>query len=316
VPRAGNQLYIAIRGKDAAGNPFYVKTGRVEVNTENGYDDVTVIYSFSNSKAIIGHPFTVNYEIKGGSGEYEEIYYRMDEVTEQCGINDYFQEGELTESVGMFTVVPECGESIDINVSCIDKITGISWNENYSIDILCEPNPDVKATINYTPSKVLLNEPLFINYEVDGINEINEVRVEVWAFIKNETYPDLMFDQLFSSSTDVISYTPKAGNQLYIAIRGKDKDGRPFYVKTGRIDITGQSTLTNCLILPASIQRIEAESFSYVNATMVYIPACVEYIDKNAFTDSNITTILGNSSLIAEYAQENGFIYMQYTLSE
>ena len=248
TPRAGNQLYIAVMGKDKSGDPFYVKTDRLDVDTSNAFDDVTVSNTFSAENAQIGQPFTVSYEISGGSGEYEEISWGMDEVTEHCCINDNYQGGELTGAKGTFTLVPESGETIDVNVSCTDKLTKKSWCENYSQKITCLPSASINAEINNVPSVISQDEPFSFNYVITGTNNISEARAEVWVFTRNETYPDCLLQESITALEGTITYTPKAGNQLYIAVRGKDSDSKPFYVKTDRLHIgssTGEAPIIN-----------------------------------------------------------------------
>ena len=244
TPKAGEQLYIAIRGKDAEGNPFYVKTGRLAVNTENGYQPVTVEYAFPTEAATIGQPFTVNYEIKGGSGQFEEIRYRMEEITEHCCVNDDYTGGELSSAKGSFTVVPTSGESIDLVVICKDSETGIEWFENYYWDISCNPNPEVPVSINNVLATISLNRPFTFAYSIEDEEDIAEARVEVWSFARNDTYPDCMLNQPITNKTGSITYSPTAGSQLYIAIRGKDVKGKPFYVKTGRLTISANANTT------------------------------------------------------------------------
>ena len=114
---------------------------------------VTVTYTFSSEVAQIGKPFTVYYKIAGGSGKYSDIYWEMTEITEHCGINDNFQGSELSEANGSFTFIPESGETIDVNVSCTDQETGISWNENYE-EIECLPNHEIPISIDIISSAI------------------------------------------------------------------------------------------------------------------------------------------------------------------
>ena len=237
VPKAGDQLYIAVRGKDQAGRPFYVKTDRLAIDTRNGYDPVTVEYVFSSGTAEIGQPVTVWYEIKGGSGQYEEIHYMVDEVTEHCCINVICNEEELSAAQGCFTVVPESGEYFDVNVTCKDKVTEIVWCENYSEQIACTPSQAIPVAISLTSGTVSQNVPFSFDYSIGGTGEIGHARAEVWVFARNDTYPDCVLEEEITGKNGTIVYIPKAGNQLYIAVRGKDQANRPFYAKTNRIEI-------------------------------------------------------------------------------
>jgi len=291
IPRIGDQLYIAVRGKDKAGEPFYVKTERLLVDTQSGYEPVTVEYTFPSETVQIGQPFTVGYEIKGGSGQYEDIYYGMDEVTEHCCINDNYQGGALTSAKGSFTIVPESGESIDVNVSCKDSVTGIVWCENYSSKITCTSNQSIPATITVGSETISLKKEFSFNYSIGGSEEIESARAEVWVFARNDTYPDCVLDQNITSKVGTITYTPLAGNQLYIAIRGKDTSGAPFYVKTGRIEVSATDTPNWAFCLPTGITTIDDNAFEGISAEAVYIPSGCESIGKEAFKDSSISAI-------------------------
>lgn len=235
--------------------------GKIEIGVGNGeltgahftftapedpqvFEPVTVEYSFDAETATIGQPFTVHYEIKGGSGQYEQIEYSMDEITEHCRINDDYQGGELSSASGSFKVIPGSGASIDVNVSCRDSVTGIVWSENYSKLITCNPNPTLPAYIDNISSTITLNRPFTFSYTIDDGEAIAEARVEIWVFAKNDTYPDLMLNQSLTDKTGNITYTPTVGNKLYIAVRGKDVTGNPFYAKTGRLNISSNVDTT------------------------------------------------------------------------
>ena len=240
TPKAGHQLYIAIIGKDNSGEPFYAKTNRIDVDNTNAYAPVTVEYTYTTETAWIGLPFTVYYEIKGGSGQYEEIWYMIDEIAEHTCIDCLME--DLSSSKGSITFVPEIGEQINIWVSCRDVETGIYWNENQSGYLQCNPNPDIPVDIEVVSDYIAINETFSFSYKINDNRNIAEAQAVIWVFARNDTYPDCVFEQSITSKSGTIEYSPTTGSQLYIAVYGKDVDGRPFYSKTERLDIFEEDT--------------------------------------------------------------------------
>ena len=78
---------------------------------------------------------------------------------------------------------------------------------------------------------------------------------------------------------------------MYIAIRGKDTSGAPFYVKTGRIEVSATDTPNWTFRLPTGITTIDDNAFEGISAESVYIPSGCESIGKEAFKDSSISAI-------------------------
>ena len=313
TPKAGNQLYVALRGTNTNGQPFYVKTERITVEGSSSYLPVTIDFSYSSESVQIGKPFTVLYNITGGSGIYSDIYYYVMGVTEHVCLDSI--DGELSGSNGSFTIVPTVGDYLEFDIHCVDTETGIYWN-THAWDIDCAPSSDIEVEFATVPQTVFINRPFTFEYTINSDFGIKEADIEIWEFIKDDTYPDRLFEQTITNKYGSLTYTPKAGSQLYIAIFGKDSRNQPFYVKTQRINIAGEDPLTNCLILPSSLKTIEEEAFSNVKATKVYIPEYVGFIDENAFANSNIMTVLGNSSVALDYAKNNGLEYIQFILED
>ncbi len=63
------------------------------------------------------------------------------------------------------------------------------------------------------------------------------------------------------------------------------------------------------LVLPASLKRVEAEAFRYLEVT-VYVPASVVYIGENAF-GPNTTLIVHKGSAAETWAKQNGAAFVE-----
>lgn len=310
TPLVGDALYVAIQGTDSLGNPFYLRSDRINLNGKSIYDPVSVTISLTEEKAYIGSPYTISYEINGGSGEYTDIYFTASGITEMCCI-DYYQL-ELSETRGECTFIPSSGELVDFSIVCTDAVTNMHW-EKYSPQIPCLSNPEITVTFNNLPSGIMLHDKLEVNYSIEDFFEIDTATMSIWIFTEDDIYPDNVFEQNLSSLSGTVAYTPRYGCEFYVAIQGKDCAGNPFYYKTDRIPIYNDLLLKDCIYLPKSIVQIESNAFSAVRSTKVVIPNTVKYIAEDAFSGSCITTIFGNSEYVEFYANRHGILFVRNT---
>ena len=313
IPQIGHSLYIAIQGTDISGNPFYLKTNRITIKGPESITPISASFAYEQKNAQIGSPFSVNYEISGGSGAYTDIFVIAHSVTEMCVI-DIYQE-EVFVSKGSFSFVPVSGETLKFSLVCTDAVTSKKW-EFRSEPIKCEPNPNLTVFIEKIPPDYCINQESSFTYRIDSLSPIANATISYWVFVEDDIYPDKLFEQTISSLNGTSSFIPKLGHSLYIAIQGKNTNGIPFYVKTDRISINNQLNLSNCLFLPSSLQRIESQAFALVDATKVFIPDSVIFIAEDAFYNSSIRTILSTSSYAKEYATLHDLEFIQYNENE
>ena len=91
------------------------------VAEESTSSKVNIIFHYPENGGIIGQPFTVSYEISGGSGQYENIYYDIMGVTEHICIDSIY--GELLDLKGEFTIIPTVGDYLELDIH--QRLTGL-----------------------------------------------------------------------------------------------------------------------------------------------------------------------------------------------
>ncbi len=307
TPSYGDYAYLVLRGCDENGNPVYIESDLITIVDSQSYEEISAQFSCSADNAEIGQPFEIQYKLSGGSGEFDQVtlqaLFPLGSGTSYGG----FSERTNTKE-GSCRIIPEEGKKISVQLYGYDSI-GKYFYIDMGDEIPILPNPDLPVAIEFGKTSVSKDEEIIVSYNIHGCSAFSGSaswtigeRGEYW-----DKYSQELNEQNITGTSGMLSFTPAFGDYVYLVLRGTDEKGRPVYVESDAVNIINSWPSNETIVLPAGLTSIGSNAFKGISAKAIVIPASIQYIADDAFADSCVVTLYGNSDYVQEYASAHGF---------
>ena len=308
TPTFGDIIYLVIRGRDQEGNVFYEESNPVTIA---GGETSPIICEFGTESdyAVIGHPYTIHYQLSGGSGIFNDV--RLQAVFVHTSRNELgYTVGTFTSASDSCTFIPPEGESMRLMLHGSDSTGKEFYIHKNDIPIL--RNPDIPVSIEFDHSEIAVGETLTADYEISGVSSFENIELSWTILEENPEHPGFMdysediSPTVTTSPFGSVAYTPTFGDIIYLVIRGRDQEGNVFYEESKQIPMLQ----TGKVYLPESLKRIESLAFSASTFYCIVFPDTVEYIAEDAFLNSSVTIFEGGNAYVKNYAETHGYTYV------
>lgn len=143
-PEFGDTAFFIIQGSDENGKPVYIEEGPIALEGSET-EEITVTFSNYNETAYIGQPYSIHYEIKGGSGIYPDI--QIMKLYEYSWGGGYGNSSVLESDCGDIIIEPEDGVLLSLAIHGMDSY-GKSFYVYLEDSIPIRPNPALPVTIS------------------------------------------------------------------------------------------------------------------------------------------------------------------------
>lgn len=285
----------------------FTASGETIVNSDG---DIQASFTLDTEAAYIGQPYTIHYELSGGSGVFNDVTVQamFPRGTRTCygGFSEKVNAGS-----GECTITATDGKAISIQLVGYDS-SGKYFYIDMGEDIPLLPNPDLPVNLSFDKTSVTAGESLTVSYTVSSCTgftgtaswTIGEKR-QYW-----DEYSQNLEEQNLSSSSGTLSFTPYFGDYAYLVLMGEDQQGRAVYIESEPIAIRTSLPTAGTVFLPADLTHIESQAFLGIAATRVVVPATVTSIVDDAFSGSSIQIVYGSTDCVKTYAQEHHLDYI------
>jgi len=248
-PSFGNKMWLVLQGQDAQGRFVYIESDPVEI-TGAVAEEITAVFTTPEETAYIGQPFTVQYELHGGSGEFNDVklqaLFPLGSGTAYGGFTD-----PVNAKAGESVIVPEEGKRISIQIHGYDT-AGKQFYIDLGREIPLLPNPELPVTVTFDREAVSAGQALTASYKIDGCTGFTGTlswtvgeKGEHW-----DEYSQKLEEQTISGTSGTVSFTPSFGDYVYLVLKGQDDQGRFVYVESEQIQISADVQPEPPVLLP------------------------------------------------------------------
>ena len=317
IPLYGDYTFVIIQGKTIEGDSFYAESERVSLIYSADIEKISCVCSFPENKPQIGEPYTFSYALAGGSGSFSNIAVGAEFVTQHdnAGRNVDYQKIELgDESAGSVTFIPKAGSAIILWLWGKDATTQQSFyfecHEGGWLSVL--PNSNYPVTFSFERNDYVVGDNIQVDYEISNLP--NNILIDGklwWLLVADYEYKDHLDTVMVSETPGTAAITPTYGTCIYAVLEGKDSAGNPIYAESEHLQLGSQEEITNVFVLPSSLQSIGEEAFYDTKVQKVIMPVTlrVQGIADDAFQNTSLKVIAGDSEDAKTYALEHGFLY-------
>ena len=314
VPSYGEYIYLVIMGKDENGSPFYTESEHLILNN-SGNEKITCNCSFPEANPQIGVPYSFSYALSGGSGSFSEINVEAEFVT----VHDYTghdvddQWIELgSASSGTVTFIPRAGSAIILWLRGKNAETQQSFYfECHEGWLPVEENPRYPVAFSFDKEEYQIGDTIRVSYDINNLTQLNNGKLW-WVLVSDYEFKNVLNVMDISNIHGGSEITPTYGQVVYAVLQGKDAEGNPIYAESKHISLGNSSEEPlNTFILPASLQSIGEEAFYGTAVQRVVMPngITISNIAFDAFQNTPLKVIVGNSEDARTYALEHGVLY-------
>ena len=313
VPSYGEYIYLVLMGKDENGSPFYAESEHLALNNP-GIEKIACNCSFPEQNPQIGVPYYFSYDLSGGSGSFSEINVEAEFVT----VHDYMGhdvDDQIIElgsaSSGTVTFIPKAGTAIILWLRGKDAVTQQSFYfECHEGWLPVEESPIYPVAFSFDQDGYQKGDTIEVNYDISNLIQLNDGKLW-WVLVSDYEFKGELNAIDISSIHGESKITPTYGEAVYAVIQGADDEGKPIYAESKHIALNASAESLNTFVLPSSLQRIGEEAFLGTAVQRVVMPSgiAISNIAFNAFQDTPIKVIVGNSEDARTYALEHGVLY-------
>lgn len=314
VPSHGEYIYIIIQGRTEEGEPFYAESDHLAL-TNPGVEKIKCICSFPENDPEIGKPYSFSYVLSGGSGSFSDINVEAEFVTVHdytgCDVDD--QRIELgTATSGTVSFIPTAGTAIILWLRGKDAITQQSFYfECHEGWLPVSPNPNYPVSFRFDKSSYSTGDSIEVNYQIDNLpNGIDNGKIW-WLLVSDFELNDHLNTITITDICGSAEIGPSYGTYIYAVLEGKDHAGNPIYAESEHLCLGNSEEINNVFNLPKSLRSIGDEAFSGTAVQKVVLPSglTITNIADNAFQNTSLKIIVGNSEDAKTYALDHGVIY-------
>ncbi|MBQ6507094.1 MAG: leucine-rich repeat protein [Clostridia bacterium] len=277
---------------------------------EDPSEMVRVDVTYDAGSVQTGETITANYRITGGSGDYDSItayWYRIG----NAGQTTILQFRDLQEASGELSIAAQAPGEYALVFYIRDEkgwdLYQTIQKLNHRVTVTGEPvtGPLGIDFYNGLPSGISRSGQTTINWDITGGDGADVRKTMIHAetdngiSLMNTTMPGfsngIFFSlQFYAGTEDSQSVT------FTMTPMDSTATGEPV---TFTIPILAETEAE--LLLPASLERIEAEAFADIQNVGIYIPNTVTYIAEDAF-DSSVTIFCEEGSYAESRCRELG----------
>lgn len=314
VPTYGEYIYLIIMGKDENSSPFYAESEHLALNNP-GVEKITCNCSFPEQDPQIGVPYSFSYSLSGGSGTFSEISVEAEFVT----VHDYTGhdvDGQMIElgsaSSGTVTFIPRAGTSVILWLRGKDAETQQSFYfECHEGWLPIEGSSTYPVSFSFGKEKYQVGDTIRVRYDIDNLTQLNKGKLW-WVLVSDYEFKGELNIMDISNIHGESEIMPTYGEVVYAVLQGEDAGGNPIYAESQHVLLENSSEETlNTFVLPASLQSIGDEAFYGTAVQRVVMPneITISNIAFDAFQDTPLKVIVGNSEGARTYALEHGVLY-------
>ena len=227
-------IFAVIMALCCAGGTALCETETIVVSD----GDIQATFILDAETAYIGQPFTVQYELRGGSGEFKDVTFQA-VFGRGSGMCDHGYTEKLSGESGKVVMIPDEGKTISILIRGYDT-SGQQFYLEMGKDIPLLPNPDVPVIIDLDRTAVIAGETVTASYEIGGCSSFTGT-LSWTLFDKGEDWSstsEKLDEQMVSGTSGTVSFTPSFGDKLWLVLKGQDDKGRFVYVESEAIQIS------------------------------------------------------------------------------
>ena len=339
----GDRAYFVIEAEAYNGDFIYYESDFVTIEGAPTCDPISVSFSAAEDVAYIGQPFSIHYELSGGSGDFPDVSLQILSPY-RGGMSVGGKQVPFTSGINDYSVTPSVGKTLSFQIHGHDSYGQYFyfWGPEYEV----RENPDYPVSVVFSKDRVAIGETLTVQYDLGNVGPLQTGYDEDWSscceyfWIVSEgenEYTYRIGQTEFDGSKGSAAYAPTYGDALYFSLRAKTKDGHYIYVDRGPVYIDSHLTDHEYeIVLPTSAREIRAQSFyqsavgsvkcsdtlrtigsqafgKCENLKWIFIPKSVESIAADAFDESpNVIIVCEKGSAAESYAIEHDLLYESY----